>query len=270
MSRELTGLIRHSRGNINNQILSYVIMFSISFIATSALAVVYTAPLETSFTRSDSHFTMAYVDGQTAWQIHGSNTNAYFFLKKWFGGRWSRQRLLTYGASQILRHGSAGPRQPTPSVDPLGFMGSKELAGFIGFRFMEATAEEIVTACLEGMRTGRQKDKRFIIERRDNDIYLRIRQGETSRIADQISEELRDTVFTPAQDIWRDRLYHGTRVGNVANIMRDGLEAGRKERADVHFAGYDLFSVSTHTHEYRNHESSDCTGANPVRADADI
>ena len=57
-------------------------MFSISVIATSAPAVVYTAPRKTSFTRPDSHFTMAYVDGLTAWQIHGSNTNAYFFLKK--------------------------------------------------------------------------------------------------------------------------------------------------------------------------------------------
>ena len=104
---------------------------------------------------------------------------------------------------------------------------------------MNATAEEIVTACLEGMRTGRQKDKRFIVERSDDDIYLRIRQGETSRIADQISEELRGTMLDPNHNLWRERIY-GTKAEHVPFIMRDGLEAGRRAREDVHFAGSEI------------------------------
>ena len=54
-------------------------------------------------------------------------------------------------------------------------MGSNELAEFIGFQYMGATADEIVTACTEGMRTGKQKDKRFVMERRSDDIYIRSR-----------------------------------------------------------------------------------------------
>ena len=150
-----------------------------SFIANLAPPVCYVAPIRTSIsTRSAIHLTMAYADGQTAWQIFGSSSSTYFFLKKWFGGfssksridTWSREQLLSYEATQILRHGNAGPHQAVPKVDAKGFIGSKELAGFIGFRYMGATADEIVTACNEGVITGKQNDKRFVMERRSDDI----------------------------------------------------------------------------------------------------
>jgi len=181
---------------------------------------------------------MAYLRGQTAWQVFGSQD--YWHLKRFFGHKidtWSRKRLISMALTNTCRHGWTGFDDETRNfrLAPDGTVAVSTLVNLRVFQIMGITEADIRVVVSSEYR---HKVRHHLVDGPGGELRVRVDHAWSGKLADMLDQDEALIPASPADVDWQPVMLHGSLVKHAPSIDAEGLFTGgfkgTRHRAHCH------------------------------------